>query len=115
MIQPLERVSPQAVKFECDCSVYSADVVAKVLYWLMGEFHIYQQSVLPNSLSVKLEKKQGPLTDAEVEALQDRLNLDLNDYRLRKIIREETREIRAILYVKAFAPYDSDALFEEEE
>ena len=37
----------------------------------------------------------------------------LNDYKLREIIREETKDINTILYLKAFA--DCDQLIEEDE
>lgn len=114
MIRPMERISPRAVRFECDRSVYSGDIVAKTLYWLMDEYRIYQQMTAPDILSVTLERKCDVLDDGEFQTLQDRLNQDLNDYILRRTILEETREIRAILYVKAFAPYDA-AYFSESE
>ncbi|MPM49818.1 hypothetical protein SDC9_96550 [bioreactor metagenome] len=108
MKKAMERISSRTLRFECDHSVYSADVVAKVLYWLVPDFRIYQQMISSKSQQIVLEKKHGEVDDAELELLQNRLNQEFIDYNLRKIIREETREIRTILYVKAFSPADTE-------
>ena len=53
-----------------------------------------------------LEQKQLPISPNEFENLKFKINQDFIDYQNREIINKETKDIRTILYIKAFANND---------
>jgi len=86
-----------------DLSVFNESVLSKVIYYLSAEYIVYQQNIKGNIQSITLEKKNGtPLTN-ELQALKEKINQLLIDYKNRDIIYRETKNIRDILYIKAFA------------
>lgn len=89
-----------------DLSIFNDRVLSKVTYWLSDEYVIYQQNRDNNIQSITLEKKQGSVSEKESGILKERINQLLIDFKNRDIINQETRNIRDILYVKAFANND---------
>jgi His-Xaa-Ser system protein HxsD len=75
------------------------------VYWLSDQYSIERQ----------LEGDEE-LLSMDVEINEDQLRKTilekLNDYKLREIIEQETKDIRTILYAKAFGDFDD--LTEEE-
>lgn len=95
-------ISDNKVFFIVDTKVFSMNIVHKVLYWLSDSFLI-QSTLKGNELHIELTSKQSILNWQDVEMKISQL---FCDYALRKIISEETKDIRNILYIKAFSNLD---------
>lgn len=105
-----KQIDNQTVSFAVDKRVYNDAVISKVLYALSDRYLIERTCRDDNFEVVTLESKNGNLIEQSLSALKEQLSLAFNDYKLRQIIVEETKDIRTILYVKAFANNDD---FEE--
>lgn len=81
-----------------DTDVYSKKVVAKVVYWLSRYFTI-MQNIDGKILTLSLESHDLVNWDNT----KQRLSQLLSDYQMREVIAAETKDIRNILYIKAFA------------
>ena len=96
-----------------DRGIFSDAVLSTVAYWLSGNYTVEREveRELQNSSELwKISRSDGAAFD------EDRLKSDifrsLNDQKLRQIIKDETKDIRTILYAKAFA--DCEELSEED-
>ena len=81
-----------------DATIYSKEVVAKVVYWLSRDFTI-MQSIDSNIWTLSLES-HGVVSWDNVKG---RLSQLLTDYQMREVIAAETKDIKNILYIKALA------------
>jgi His-Xaa-Ser system protein HxsD len=81
-----------------DSDIYSKVVVTKVVYWLSRDFTI-MQSKEDKDWVLSLES-QTAVTWDEVKKHLSQL---LNDFQMREVITAETKDIRNILFIKAFA------------
>lgn len=90
-----------------DLDVYSKEVVAKVIYWLSHDFTI-MQSINGKYLTLSLETPNVVVWDE----VKQHLSQLLTDYQMREIIAAETKDIKNILYIKAFANVD-ELLYDE--
>ena len=84
-----------------DTAIYSKDVVDKVVYWFSRDFTI-MQTIEGNTLILSLES-YGVV---DWNAVKKRLSQMLVDYQMRELIAIETKDIKNILYIKAFANVD---------
>lgn len=90
-----------------DKTVYADAVISKAVYWESGDFVVYRKT--EGSIErVSFTLKQGHKADET--AVAERFFTRLNDFKLQQIVNDETKDIRTILYVKAFAHNDD---FEE--
>lgn len=80
-----------------DHNIYSDTCVSKVAYWLSNQYSVLR--TLNNNIETMTI--EGTITDENL--LRKQILQQLNDYKLRQIIEAETRDIRTILYAKAFA------------
>lgn len=94
-----------------DRNIYNDSCISKVIYTLSDRF-ICNRQLHDGKEHITIEpiKTDISINDNDVQNLFLQL---LNDYKLREIIREETKDINTILYLKAFA--DCDQLIEEDE
>ena len=81
-----------------DPEIYSKEVIAKMVYWLSNDLTIMQG----------LEGKDWTLTleaqhDVAWNDVKKRLSQLLTDFQMREVIAKETKDIKNILYIKAFA------------
>ena len=81
-----------------DSDIYSKEVVTKVVYWLSRDFTI-MQGVEGENWTLSLE---NPNT-VDWDEVKKRLSQLLTDYQMRELITAETKDIRNILFIKAFA------------
>lgn len=81
-----------------DSGIYSKDVVTKVVYWLSRDFTI-MQGVEGKYWTLSLESQNAVAWDD----IKKRLIQLLTDYQMREVIAAETKDIRNILFIKAFA------------
>ena len=86
---------------EVDKNIYSDIVISKVVYWLSSQYTV-KRRVLNNLEEIEII---GSIENADI--LERDFFKMLNDYKLREIIANETREIKTILYAKAFAEDDN--------
>lgn len=81
---------------EIDRNIYSDIVISKVVYWLSSKY-IIKRAVLGDTEELDIKFREG-----EKEITEEFYRL-LNDYKLRELVAKETKEIKTILYAKAFA------------
>ena len=93
-----------------DRKIYDDSVISKVVYWHTANFII--ERVVHGSFETVTFQSKNEFSETEKESILQKFNQDLHDYKLRQIIEQETKDIRTILYVKAFANNDN---FEEYE
>jgi len=84
---------------QIDRNIYSDNCISKVVYWLSNQY----------AISRYLEGKKELLViegACDEESFRKSFFEKLNDYKLREIIDAETKDIRTILYAKAFGDFD---------
>lgn len=89
-----------------DISIFNENVIAKVLYWLSSEYITYWKKANTNEQIISLEHKHIPVTLETFTSLKEKVNQLLLDFKNRDIINQETKNIRDILYIKAFSNND---------
>lgn len=94
-----------------DRRIYSDAVISKAIYWHTSNF-VIERIAEKDFETLVFQSKEKELICTDKEIVLQKFNQDLNDYKLRQVIAEETKDIRTILYVKAFANNDD---FEEYE
>jgi His-Xaa-Ser system protein HxsD len=94
-----------------DRQIYDTAAISKAIYWHTADF-VISRNVNNSTEIITFQSKKSELSETEKESIMQKFNQDLNDYKLRQIIEQETNDIRTILYVKAFANNDE---FEEYE
>lgn len=90
---------------DIDRNIFSDSCISTVVYWLSNQYTIQrslQESIETLTIDNVTDEKQFRL-----EFFQK-----LNDYKLREQIDKETKDIKTILYAKAFGEFDE--LTEEE-
>lgn len=103
-------ISESRACFNIDLCVYEEKIITKVLYWLSAEYTI-ETSKEQNCYKVILESTRSVNWAQE----KQRISQQFVDYQMRSIIQEETRDIRNILYIKAFANLDDFEEYDTEE
>ena len=99
-------LSKNQCQFSFDTAIFNENIAAKVLYWLSEDHLIYWKSKDEFVQTVLLEKKDGLISEDEFQILKEEINQNFIDYKNRDIIIRETKNIRDILYIKAFANND---------
>lgn len=103
----VELLTNNKIELIVDTSIYSDSVISKVLYWLTDRFIITRENIENGGKQrIVLERAEGIITPKEYSAFRIKISQDITDYKNREIIHEETKDIRSILYVKAFAQND---------
>lgn len=82
-----------------DRNIYSDSIISKAVYWLSGDFSIARRLIDENKEEITVTS----LTVVAENEFESRLMQALNDFKLRQIVADETRDIKTILYAKAFA------------
>lgn len=84
---------------QLDRKIYSDSCISKVVYWLSDQYAI-NRHIEDNVEKITIE-------GLDDEACFKKIFFEkLNDYKLREIIESETKNIRTILYAKAFGDFD---------
>lgn len=94
---------------EIDRRIYNDSVISKAIYWLSGDYMIVRSLLDDNTESLLINTNDANVAE---ETLKATLMKALNDFKLRQIVADETRDIKAILYAKAFA--EDEDLSEED-
>ena len=102
----IEQIGETKIQFMVDTSIYKDTVISKVLYWLSDMYLIHRYSSDDRKQIIELERKSGTLTTEDFIQLKTKINQDFIDYKTRDIVNSETKNIRNILYIKAFSNGD---------
>lgn len=94
---------------EIDRRIYNDSVISKAIYWLSGDYLIVRSLLNDNTESISITYKTESISEQELKVI---LLQTLNDFKLRQIVADETRNIKTILYAKAFA--EDEDLSEED-
>lgn len=95
------------VTITVDRNIYSDEVITKAVYWETGNYCVSRKLV--GTEEAITFQPHAELTEEEGQ-LRNRFVGHLNDFKLRQLVNLETKDIRTILYIKAFAHNDD---FEE--
>lgn len=91
-----------------DRRIYNDSIISKAVYWLSDDFSIARRLISENVEEITATSSSNAVEDEfEVRFMQA-----LNDFKLRNIVAAETRDIKTILYAKAFA--EDEDLSEED-
>jgi His-Xaa-Ser system protein HxsD len=100
-----KQINNSIAQCEIDSLIFNEDVITKALYWLTADYFIFQKK--NNTIfEIQLELKEGSFSENKIDELKSQLNQNLIDFKTRNIINIETKSIREILLVKAFANND---------
>lgn len=92
-----------------DRKIFDDSAISKTVYWLSSDFSFQRKLDGDTEIITILPKLGVDMNEQDIEMMF----LDkLNDFKLRGIVANETRDIRTILYAKAFA--DDDNLSEDD-
>ena len=90
---------------DIDRNIFSDSCISTVIYWFSNQYTI--QRTLQESIETLTIDNVSDEKQFRLEFFQK-----LNDYKLREQIDKETKDIKTILYAKAFGEFDE--LTEEE-
>ena len=86
-----------------DRSLFSDEVISKAVYWETNLYIVIRQ-LNGNTETISFEPK--PNCKEEENAFKERFITRLNDFKVQQIVNDETKDLRTILYIKAFANND---------
>lgn len=92
-----------------DRRIYSDKCITDTLYWLGQKYTCSRFITSVNEETISIESMSVNMPDIIIE---NEFWSSLNDFKLREQIKADTKEIRTILYIKAFS--DCDNITEEE-
>ncbi len=107
-MKSFEVVSDNRAIVKIDADIYFKGVITKVVYWLSRDFTI-MQNIDGQDWMLSLESQNVVNWDD----VKRRLSQLLTDYQMREVITAETKDIKNILYIKAFANVE-EVLADEE-
>ena len=98
------ELNPQGeVVLDVDRSIYDESVIDKVLYWWGGDYVITRRNIPGTTIQTIVFSAPNPITQETFDKMRQKLSADFVDYKNRAIIASETRDLRNLLYAKAFA------------
>ena len=86
-----------------DITIFSDEVITKAVYWETNQYIVTRQ-LNGNAETLCFEPK--PKCNEDERALRERFLTRLNDFKVQQIVDNETKDLRTILYIKAFANND---------
>lgn len=90
-----------------DRAIFSDETISKAVYWETNQYSVTRQ-LNGNAETLYFEPK--PNCQEDEKTLKERFLTRLNDFKVQQIVDNETKDLRTILYIKAFANNDD---FEE--
>ena len=107
------ELNPQGeVVLNVDKSIYNESTIDKVLYWWAGDYIITRRNTPGTTVQTIIISASNPITQEAFHKIRKKQSADFVDYKNRAIIASETRDLRNILYAKAFANSDDFVEFE---
>lgn len=107
------ELNPQGeVIIDVDTTIYDETVLSKMLYWWTADYLISRSNNSNTHTQTIVLSKGTPIEQEEFTRIGHKINADLIDYKNRQIISSETRDLRNLLYAKAFANNDDFVEFD---
>ena len=91
------------MRLKIDKTIYSDSCISKSVYHLAGKYSILRSVEGDSEILEIVPLPEGGNTEEKIEI--DVINT-LNDFKLRDIINEQTKDIRTVIYAKAFSEYN---------
>lgn len=91
------------VTLTIDRAIFSDEVISKAVYWETNQYIVSRQF---NGKTETLTLEPKPHCTENETALKERFFTRLNDFKVQQVVDDETKDLRTILYVKAFANND---------
>ena len=113
----IELSSERIINVTIDLTVFTDQVISKTIYWFSDSYIIFWSNDC-SIAKLSFQKKNGIITNTDFEQFKIRLNQDLIDFKTRSIVNQETKTIRELLLVKAFATtdeFDEQNLFDQQQ
>lgn len=95
----------RTIVISVDLNVYNETVITKVLYGWSNDYQISWQNK-EMSAEIRFQTQDGKFSNSEIEQVKSKLSKDFIDFKTRDIVYRETKAIRELLLVKAFANND---------
>jgi len=83
-----------------------------IKYYIGGDYVITRRNIPGTTIQTIVFSAPNPITQETFDKMRQKLSADFVDYKNRAIIASETRDLRNILYAKAFANSDDFVEFE---
>jgi His-Xaa-Ser system protein HxsD len=100
------RLKPNnAIEIIIDAKLYSSNVIHKCLYWYGNKYNC-DILLVDDNYHINISLIEGNFDEITLNNFINLFKKDLIDFKTREIISTETRNIREILLVKAFANGD---------
>ena len=99
------------MKIIVDKKVYSDYCISNAIYWLCSKYTCKRSQISDLEEQIDITPKNSDIIISEDE-VEEKFWSSMNDYKLREQVRNETKDIRTILYIKAFS--DCDDVNDEE-
>lgn len=91
------------VTLSIDRTIFSDEVISKAVYWETNQYIVSRRL---NGKTEMLTFEPKPQCNENEAALKERFFTRLNDFKVQQVVDDETKNLRTILYVKAFANND---------
>ena len=86
-----------------DRAIFSDETISKAVYWETNQYSVSRR-LNGSTESISFEPKSQ--CNEDENALKERFLTRLNDFKVQQIVDNETKDLRTILYIKAFANND---------
>lgn len=86
-----------------DRTIFADEVISKAVYWETNQYIISRRL---NDMTETLTFDPKPQCTENEGVLKERFLMRLNDFKVQQVVDNETKDLRTILYVKAFANND---------
>lgn len=102
----VSRINESTVGVLISEKLYDLGVIHKTFYWFLKDYKVSIDKNQNNEIQVLLQKQSNPISDLEIGDLTDQIKRDLLDFQVRKLIVQETKNVRDLLVAKAFSGSD---------
>ena len=102
----------QALTVEIDTNIYPDVVIDKVLYWYSVDYIILRKKVIDSAIEQVTFRSKDSFSEIDWTNVIAELSQKLIDYKNRKVVQDETSNLRELFFAKAFANNDDFVEFD---
>ena len=102
----------QALTIEIDTDIYPDVVIDKVLYWFSVDYIILRKKVAQSSTEQITLQSKDSSSEIDWTSVIAELSQKLIDFKNRKVVQDETSNLRELFFAKAFANNDDFVEFD---
>lgn len=101
-----------ALMIEIDTNIYPGVVIDKVLYWCSADYIILRKKIADSSIEQVTFRSKDSSSEIDWTKVIAELSQKLIDYKNRKVVQDETSNLRELFFAKAFANNDNFVEFD---